>query len=42
MGTVGTSHYGVKVEIQVTKLASVRLLKHNTGAELPVVVKKLL
>ncbi len=42
MGTVGTSRYGVKGEIQITELMSMRVPIRSTGAELFVVVKKLL
>jgi hypothetical protein len=40
MGTVGTSRYGVKGEIQVTELMSMRVPISSTGAELLVVVLK--
>ena len=40
MGTAGTSHYGVKGEIQITELMSMRVPMHDTGTELFVVVRK--
>ncbi len=39
---MGTSHQGDKGEIQVTEMASMRVPIPDTGAELPVVVKKFL
>ena len=40
LGTAGTSRYDDKGEMQVTEFISMRVPRHSTGAELPVVVRK--
>lgn len=42
MGTTGTGRHDVKREMQITNIMSVRVSMRETGAEQPVVVKKLL
>ena len=42
MGTTGTGRHDGKREIQITNIMSMRVSMRGTGAEQPVVVRKLL